>query len=369
MKDPYDVLGVPRDSEANEIKSAYRRLARKYHPDVNPNDPTAEEKFKEIGEAYSILSDPEKKNRFDRTGSADENPDPFFGGSGGFGDIFEMFFGGGGFSSQRQRRQGRDGEDLRADVEITLSEVVTGTHKDIAVRRMAQCSECNGTGSEGGAPPVQCPHCQGSGSITQTRNTFIGTVRTSSPCPHCGGVGSTISSPCSKCRGQGLVREESRVSVTIPPGVEEGSTMHLPGQGSEGTGYGRPGDLYVVLHVKEDARFERDSRNLITRVNITFVQACLGDDIVVPGVDGEYELHVSAGTQPGEVQAIRDGGLPPLHGGKRGDLLVIVQVTVPDRLGTEEIDLLKQFAELRGEPIPDTSSHSIFGNLFGKKKK
>jgi molecular chaperone DnaJ len=369
QKDPYDVLGVPRDASQDEIKSAYRRLARKHHPDVNPNDPTAEETFKEVGEAYSILSDPDKRNRFDRYGSVEEQQDPFFGG-GGISDIFEMFFGGANVGNQRQRKMGRDGEDLRADVELTLSEVITGIHKDIKIRRMAQCGDCNGTGSEGATPPVTCATCKGAGQVSQTRNTFIGTVRTSTMCPTCGGAGSTITSPCKTCNGQALVQEETRVAVSVPAGVDDGATMHLPGQGSEGTGYGRPGDLYVVLHVKEDSRFERDGRNLITNLSITFAQAALGDKVTVPGVDTDHDLNIPAGIQPGSALTVRDAGLPPLHGGKRGDLYVIVHVLVPEKLSEAEAKHLKEFAEMRGERIPEGEhSGSILGGIFGKKKK
>ena len=366
-RDPYEVLGVPQDATADEIKAAYRRLARKHHPDVNPNDPHAEDAFKEVGEAYSILSDPDRRANFDRFGTTDEVPDQFFGG-GGLGDIFEMFFGAPG-QANRQRRAGRDGDDIRADVEVTLQEVVTGVHKDIAVPRMSQCGACGGSGSEGGVAPETCPTCRGQGQVSQTRNTFIGTVRTSATCPTCGGAGSTIKNPCSSCKGRGLLKETARVSVAIPAGVESGATMHLPGQGSDGTGYGRPGDLYVVLSVKKDPKFERDGRNLVTRLPLTFAQAALGDTVAVMGVDQEYDMDVPPGTQPGAVLGVRDGGLPPLHGGKRGDLLVVAVVAVPDKLSEPQADLLKQFAQMRGEKIPEgPQSGGILGGLFKKKK-
>jgi len=366
-RDPYEVLGVPRDASADEIKTAYRRLARKHHPDVNPNDPHAEEAFKEVGEAYAILSDPDRRANFDRFGTTDEVPDPFFGG-GGFGDIFEMFFGAAG-QAGRQRRMGRDGDDIRADVEVALQEVVTGVHRDVQVQRMSQCSACGGSGSEGGVAPETCATCRGQGQISQTRNTFIGTVRTSTPCPTCGGAGTVVKTPCSKCGGRGLLRETARVSVAIPAGVESGATMHLPGQGSDGTGYGRPGDLYVVLSVRQDPRFERDGRNLVTRFKLTFAQAALGDVVSVQGVDQEYDMEVPPGTQPGAVLGIREGGLPPLHGGKRGDLLVVAAVEVPTKLSEQESEHLKQFAALRGERIPQSPEPGgILGGLFKKKK-
>jgi molecular chaperone DnaJ len=367
-RDPYEVLGVPQDATPDEIKSAYRRLARKHHPDVNPNDPHAEETFKEVGEAYSILSDPEKRSRYDRFGTAEESPDPFFGSGGGFGDIFEMLFGAQ-MQGPRQRRMGRDGEDIRADVELTLGEVVTGVHRDISVNRMSQCDACSGTGSEGGAAPVACKTCGGQGQVSQTRDTFIGTVRTATTCPTCGGAGSTITNPCGKCRGRGLTQETARIGVTIPAGVDSGATMHLPGQGCDGTGYGKPGDLYVVLTVKPDKRYERDGRNLVTRISLTFAQAALGDTVKVEGVDQEFDMEVPAGTQPGAVLGIRDAGLPPLHGGKRGELLVVVNVAVPTKLSDQEVEHLQRFAEMRGEPVPQgQQGGGLLGGLFKKRK-
>ncbi|MFN3683289.1 MAG: molecular chaperone DnaJ [Fimbriimonadaceae bacterium] len=367
MKDPYEVLGVPRDATADEIKSAYRRLARTYHPDVNPNDPTAEEKFKEVGEAYAILSDPEKRARYDRFGTAEEQPvGPFFNGAGGIEDIFEMFFGTG-FQTQNRRR-GRDGEDLRADVTISLSEVVTGTQREVRVRRQSQCPECMGSGSEGGRPPETCAHCRGAGTISQIRQTFIGTVRTSTTCPKCGGAGQVITSPCRRCHGQGLVTENARVSVHIPAGIESGSTIHIPGQGSDGVGMGRPGDLYVVVLVEDDPRFERQGRNLLGYLNLSFPTACLGGEVTVEGLDGPVRLTIPPGTQAGTVLAVSGAGLPPLHGGRRGDLLVEVNVEVPRHLTEEQKRLVRQLDQaLRGE-APPTEEEGFLAKLFRKKK-
>ncbi|MCX7799818.1 MAG: molecular chaperone DnaJ [Fimbriimonadales bacterium] len=364
MRDPYEVLGVPRDASQEEIRSAFRRLARAYHPDVNPNDPSAEEKFKEVGEAYAILSDPQKRARYDRTGSPEEAPvDPFA----NFQDIFEMFFGG--RVGPANRRQGRDGEDLRADVEISLREVVSGAQREVRVRRMSQCPDCMGSGSEAGRPPETCPNCRGAGAVTQIRQTFIGTVRTSATCARCSGTGQVIASPCPKCRGQGLVPEEARVNVHIPPGIRDGDTIHLPGQGSDGTGMGRPGDLYVVVSVEDDPRFERQGRNLLGLLTISYPKAVLGGEVQVEGLDGPVRVAVPPGTQPGTVLTVPGAGLPPLRGGARGDLLVEITVDVPKRLTDEQKRLVRQLEEaLDGQRRSEDDGGGLLAKLFRKRK-
>ncbi len=364
-RDPYDVLGVPRDASQDEIKSAYRRLARRYHPDVNPNDPSAEENFKEIGEANSVLSDPDRRARFDQYGTTDDAPQDFFAG-GGISDLFDMFFGGGG--QQRQRGSGRNGEDLRADVELNLQEVILGAHRELTLQRMAQCDVCNGTGAEPGTTPETCPTCAGQGVVGQVRQTMIGTVRTTVTCPTCRGVGSQIKTPCEKCHGRGLVAEAARISVAIPPGVENGATMHMPGQGNDGTGGGRPGDLYVVLEVKEDKRFQRQGQTLFTTLDLTFAQASLGDSLEFQGVDSVLHLDVPAGTQPGERMAIKGVALPPLHGGRRGDLIVALNVKIPRKVNEAQAALIKELAEVSGEPIPKGEPGGLLSGLFKKKK-
>lgn len=366
MRDPYEVLGVSSDATQDDIKSAYRRLARRYHPDVNPGDHEAEEKFKDIGQAYAVLSDPEKRARFDRFGTVEEQPQVHF--EGGFQDLFDMFFGGAEAGRGRNRSE-RDGDDMRSDIEITLGEVVVGVEKTISYGRHVRCRECGGTGSEGGSPPERCAKCNGQGVMHQLRQTFIGTVRTSVTCATCGGSGTVIKNACRNCRGQGLQVEESSTSVRIPPGVTDGLTVHVPGKGSEGTGRGRTGDLYVVLHVVADPRFERSGMNLLTGVNLTFAQASLGDEITVEGVDSDYDVEIPKGTQPGSVLKIEGAGLPPLHGGRRGDLLLQVNVTVPQNLSEAEESLIRQFAELRGEPSPKGAPEGFLGGLFGKGKK
>lgn len=364
--DPYDVLGVPRDASQDEIKSAYRRLARRYHPDVNPNDPEAEEKFKEIGEANSILSDPDRRARYDQYGTTDEQmSDPF--GGGGIGDIFDLFFGAG-MGQSRGRSNVRQGEDLRAEVELTLKEVIVGAHRDLDLQRMGQCDRCGGNGAEPPSTPERCPTCQGQGVVGQVRQTIIGSVRTTTTCGTCMGQGVVIKQPCTKCKGRGLVGEHARVSISIPPGVEHGATMHVPGQGNDGVGGARPGDLYVYLEVKDDRRFQRQGQTLFTTVDLTFAQAALGDSITIQGVDDDVELTVPAGVQPGERVSVRGAGLPPLHGGRRGDLIVGLNVVIPKKLNEAQASLIKELAEVSGETVPKGEPGGLLGGLFKKKK-
>lgn len=364
MRDPYEVLGVPRDASQDEIRSAFRRLARAYHPDVNPNDPSAEEKFKEVGDAYAVLSDPEKRARYDRTGSPEEPPfDPFA----NLQDLFSAFFGGG--IGQAHRRQGRDGEDLRADVTISLREVITGAQREVRVRRKSQCPDCMGSGSESGKPPERCPNCRGAGAVTQIRQTFIGTVRTSTTCARCSGTGQVIESFCRRCQGEGLIPEEARVNVSIPPGIRDGDTIHLPGQGSDGTGMGRPGDLYVVVSVEEDSRFERQGCNLLGILKISYPRAVLGGEVEVDGLEGPVRVVIPPGTQPGSVLTVAGAGLPPLRGGARGDLLVEITVDVPKRLSDEQERLVRQLDEaLEGHRKNEEGGESLLSKLFRKRK-
>ncbi len=369
-RDPYEVLGVSRDASADDIKSAYRRLARRYHPDVNPDDPSAEDKFKEVGNAYSVLSDPDKRARFDRFGTTDDGPsDPFFGGGGAnFGDLFDIFFGGGAQGAGR-RMNGRDGEDVRVDIEVTLLDVLNGTEREIAVDRSAICSECTGTGVEGGKQPETCPTCKGQGAVATVRNTFIGQVRTTAPCGNCSGQGTLIKDPCHQCKGRGVVPETAKITIKVPPGFEDGATMHVPGQGSDGTGVGRPGDLFVVLNLKPDRRFERRGQTLFTLLNVTFAQAALGDSVEIEGLEGTVSIELPAGTQPNTQIPSKAQGLPPLHGGRRGDLVVQVNLKVPQKLNDAQTKLLREFAEVSGEAIPKgTDKGGLLGGIFGKKR-
>jgi len=365
-RDPYEVLGVARNASPEEIKSAYRRMARKHHPDVNPDDPAAEERFKEVAEANSILSDPQRRARFDQYGTADEIPQEQYGAN--IGDLFDMFFGGAGQSQGRPRR-GRDGEDVRADLEITLGEVLTGVQTDVQVRRMAECDSCHGSGVEGGGQPDTCPTCKGQGMVSQVRNTFGIQMRTSAPCPTCHGSGVQIKNPCHKCRGQMVVPETATITVNVPPGVETGARMQIPGQGSDGVGEGRQGDLYVFLSVKDDGRFERHGQTLVTNLDVSFAQAALGDQIQIEGVDETVGITIGAGTQPGTHVTVKGMGLPALHGSRRGDMVVRIQVRVPTKLSEAQVKLIKELAEVSGDGIPKGEDHKgLLGGLFGKKK-
>jgi len=372
-RDPYEVLGVARGAAADEIKSAYRRLARRFHPDVNPDDPTAEDKFKEIGEAYAILSDPQKKERFDRYGHSDEQGGggDFFGAAagtgGGFGDLFDMFFGGNG--QQGGARKGRDGDDLRLDLHLTLTDVLKGVEREVEIDRLAECDKCKGNGTKDGNAPPACPTCKGQGVVGSVRSTFIGQVRTTSPCPTCRGEGAVITEKCEKCNGRRVVPKKERVKLNVPPGFDAGATMHLPGQGNDGWGLGRPGDLYVVLGVEDDPRFDRHGQTLYTSLSLSFAQAALGDHIEIDGLDSAVELEIASGTQPGTRISVKNAGLPPLHGGRRGDLVVNVTVKVPEKISEAEAKLIRELAELRGEPIPKgPEKGGLLGGLFGKKR-
>jgi molecular chaperone DnaJ len=368
-RDPYEVLGVARGASADEIKSAYRRLARRYHPDVNPNDPEAEEKFKEVGEAYSIISDPDKRARYDQFGTTDDMPSDPFGGMGGMSDLFDMFFGGMGQQQGGRRRQGRDGQDIQTQVELTLKDVITGVDRSVQIDRDTECKSCHGTGAEGGKQPETCPTCKGQGAVSAVRNTFIGQVRTSTTCPTCSGQGTIVKDPCHTCRGVGLTSERETVNLKIPPGVDDGATMHLPGQGGEGTGAGRPGDLYVVLRVAADKRFERRGQTLFTGIDLTFAQASLGDELEIEGVDDTLPLRIESGTQPGTQIVLKGAGMPPLHGGRRGDLVVEARVKIPTKLNEAQVKLIKELAEVSGEAVPKGVDKSGFlGGLFSKKK-
>ncbi len=367
--DPYEVLGVAKGASPDEIRTAYRQLARQYHPDVNPDNPRAEETFKTVNEAYGILSDPEKRERFDRTGSVEEQPAEGFFNEGGIADIFEAFFGGGGVRTGR-KSTGRDGEDLQVELYLTLNDVLTGATKAVTYRRMARCGECNGTGAKGGARPDKCPNCGGSGMVSRLQNTFIGAVRTSTTCPTCNGSGEVVKEPCKACHGRGLSVEEVEQQLNVPAGVDTGSRMRVAGRGSDGVGTGRSGDLYVMLVVHDDPRFERDGSDLHAALDLTFAQAAIGDTVEAEGLEGLIEVEVSPGTQPGSEIRLRGHGLPRLHGGPKGDLVMHVRVAVPNKVSEAQQKLLREFAELGGEPIPKgPPAGSFLGGIFKGKAK
>ncbi len=371
MKDPYEVLGVSRTASADDIKSAFRKLARKFHPDVNPNNADAEDKFKEINTAYEVLSDPEKRARFDQFGSADgPNPGDFFGGggagAGGFGDIFDMFFGGA--AGAQRGRATRDGEDIATSVQLSLKDVLASAEREVTFRRSATCDSCKGTGAEGGAPRETCSTCGGAGQVTRVQQTFIGAVRTSTTCPTCSGVGTLVKNHCRTCRGSGQTPKEATLTVKIPAGVEDGMTIRIPGKGGAPGPGGVSGDLYVKVHVEEDEHFERDGTELGTGMNITMVQAALGHEIEIEGLSESLTLRIPAGTQPGKVFNFRGAGVPPLHGGQRGDLHVQINVMIPQGVTEAQAKLLREFAELAGEESAREAHGGFLEGLFKWKR-
>lgn len=365
QRDPYEVLGISRDASADEIKTSFRKLARQYHPDVNPGDPSAEEKFKEIGNAYSVLSDPEKKDKFDRYGVTDDQPSGAdFMQGGGIGDLFDMFFG---QSTGGGSRRGFDGESIGIEQKLTLGEVLTGIEKKVKYRRFEACSSCNGTGAEGGAQPEKCPNCKGSGSVSRIANTILGQMQTRTTCPNCRGTGRIVKNPCATCNGRRVEMKDAEETIQIPAGIESGQQLQLSGKGHTGLDGGRRGDLYVQFEVEEDARFHRDGQNLITELTVSFVQASLGDEVKIEGVDKEYDLTIARGTQPGQELKLRGAGLPSLRGTRRGDLIVMVQVEVPRHLNSDQEKAIRALADVFHESQPKHGSHSILGGLFGKK--
>ncbi len=372
--DPYAVLGVPRDATPDQIKSAYRKLARQYHPDVNRDDPGAEEKFKEVSQAYAVLSDADKRRHYDQYGVTEDQPGPghagdFMSGA-GFGDIFEAFFGGAAGGAQRNRRPGyREGEDLRAEAVVSLREVLTGVERTLRYKRERVCRTCHGNGTADGSQPSVCPNCKGQGVVVRVAQTLLGSMRTQTTCPTCNGTGQQIKDPCRTCHGRKTEVSDSEVTVSVPAGVESGMTLRASAQGNEGLGGGRTGDLFVVIDVTDDPRFDRDGQNLRTAVDLTFAQAAMGDTLEIEGLDGLIEVGVPPGTQPGDVLRIRGEGLPRLQGGTRGDMLVEANVVVPTKLSDAQIALLAEFAEVSGEPVPKGSGKEGFlGGLFKKKK-
>lgn len=363
-KDYYDVLGVSKTATADEIKKAYRKLARQYHPDVNKDNPEAAEKFKEASEAYSVLSDEQKRAQYDQFGhAAFENGGA--GGAGGFGgfegfggfggggmeDIFDMFFGGQGRGSRGSNAGPQRGADLRFDLEITFEEAAFGLEREISLYRDEQCPHCRGNGAEPGSKVETCPECHGSGEIRFTQNTMFGQMTNVRPCPKCHGEGKIISEPCKECRGQGTVKKNKKLKVKIPAGVDNGSRLRVAGEGEAGVKGGPSGDLYVYLYVKPHKFFERDGTTVYCEVPINIVQATLGDEIKVPTLDGQVVMKVPEGTQPGKVLRLKGKGIPSLRNSTRGDQLVRIKVVVPQKLNEKQKDALRKFAEISKDNI------------------
>jgi len=349
-RDYYEILGLPRTASVEEIKAAFRKLARLYHPDVS-QEPNAEEKFKEINEAYGVLSDENKRARYDqfgRAGLGDMGGMPDFA-TMDFGDIFEELFSGFGFSGGGARsRRPRRGRDLQVQVNLAFEEAIFGVEKEIEVTRQEICGTCRGTGSEPGSQPQRCPTCGGRGEVRQVRQTILGSMMQSSPCPACGGRGEVITKPCHTCRGGGQERKTVRKMVSIPAGVDNGNQIRLAGEGEPGQNGGPLGNLFVVLNVHNHKFFKRRENDILLNLDINVAQAVLGAQLPVPTVDGEQTLNIPAGTQPGKVFTLKGKGVPYLRRGGRGDQHVIVNVGIPNKLSKEQRELFEKLAETLG---------------------
>ena len=363
-RDYYEVLGVSKTATQDELKKAYRKLARKYHPDLNKDNPEAAEKFKECNEAYSVLSDEQKRAQYDQFG-----PEAFenggmgggpgaggFGGFGGFGgsgmeDIFDMFFGGQGRGGRSNNVGPQRGADLRYDMEITFEEAAFGVGKEISLKRAERCEHCHGEGAEPGSKVETCPECHGSGYVRFTQNTMFGQMVNERPCSRCHGEGKIISNPCKECGGSGTVKKTKKLKVKIPAGVDNGSRLRVGGEGEAGLKGGPSGDLYVYLYVKPHKFFERDGTTVLCEVPINIVQATLGAEIKVPTLDGQVTMKVPEGTQPGKVMRLKGKGIPSLRGGGRGDQLVRMKVVVPTKLTDKQKDALQKFADISKDNI------------------
>ena len=352
-RDYYEVLGVGRSATNDELKRAFRKLAMQYHPDRNPDDPMAAERFKECSEAYEVLSDPEKRRSYDMFGHAGVTPGAGAGFGGfegfGFGDIFDTFFGGGAAGGRNRRRSTR-GEDLRYDLTISFEEAFTGIEKLIDVPRLVSCETCTGTGAQPGTSTETCGSCGGSGQVRRQAQSIFGAVVNITTCPSCGGEGRILRSPCADCRGQGRRQQQRRLRITIPPGVDTGSQVRLSGEGEAGFRGGPPGDLYVVLRVRPHAQLRRQDQDVIYELRVNMIQAALGDTIEVPTLEGPVEITIPSGTQYGQTFRLPAKGMPSLRGGRRGDEFVTVQIVVPKDLNGEQRALLRKVGGLTGKP-------------------
>lgn len=377
-RDYYEVLGVDKNADKKTIKKAYRKLAMKYHPDVN-HEEGAEEKFKELSEAYGVLSDDEKRKRYDQFGHAGMdgfsqedifnninfedifNGFGFGGGSqGGFGSIFDLF----GFGGESSGPSGR-GQDISQIVELTLEEVASGVSKDLDVRHKKKCPKCNGTRAEPGSSVKTCPQCNGAGQVKQVQNTPLGQFATVSKCPQCNGEGQHVEKPCTECHGSGLKTTTNKISINIPAGVETGTKLHVSGEGDDGIRGAPSGDLYVTIKVLKHDLFRREGQDLFYDLPISYVQACLGDSVDVPTIDGEASLNIPAGTQSGSTFKLRGEGIKSLNWSGKGNLYVKVQVVVPKKLSAKQKEVLKEFADVSGEEISHVKK-GLLDKIFTK---
>ena len=345
-QDHYGTLGVSRDASPDEIKRAYRKLARQYHPDANPGDPAAEERFKEVGRAYEVLSDPDKRRRYDAFGDERAGVGGF-GDFGGISDLFSAFFGGAGASRTRSNR----GEDVLAEVEITLEEAAAGVEREVEVPTLVECAECDGSGAASGTFPSRCADCGGTGEVRHVRRTLLGNVMTAAPCARCNGTGQVIATPCPRCSGAGRIRSVETLTVTIPPGIDDGAQLRVTGRGQAGVRGGRSGDLYVSIFVAPHEVFRRAGDDLGCEVAVPMTVAALGGTAEIPTLEGPEEIEIKPGTQTGEVVRLKGRGMPILRGYGRGQLVALLRVETPTDLDREQAELLAELARLRDEEV------------------
>ena len=371
-RDYYEILGVQKTATDAEIKKAYRKLAKENHPDLHPGDKAAEARFKEINEAYEVLSDSGKRSRYDQFGFAGVDPNygsGGFGGGAGFdfgdlGDIFDSFFGGGFGGGARSRTGPQRGESLRTRLTITFEEAAFGCEKDVSLDRVEECGECRGSGAAPGTSPETCSNCGGSGQVQQRRQTPMGVFATTSPCPRCGGKGKIISTPCKSCGGSGQVRQRKTLKVTIPAGIDNGQIVSLRGQGNAGKNGGPAGDLQIVITVQPHPLFRREGTNVYCDAPITFTQAVLGGELEIPTIDGKVKYDIPEGTQTGTTFRLRGKGIPNVNGRGRGDQFVTVNIETPRNLNREQKEALRKFSESLKE-----RNYEERKGFFGKKPK
>jgi molecular chaperone DnaJ len=368
-RDYYEVLGVAREATDDEIKKAFRGLARELHPDINKHDPAAEEKFKEVAEAYEVLSDHERRaiyDRFGHEGLRTGGYEPSFGAFGDVSDIFEALFGGGDLGGifGGRRRGPQPGRDVAVRARITLAEVLNGTSREFEIEVVDRCERCHGNGAEPGTPIETCPRCEGTGQLQSVARTVFGQVVRTQACDRCGGDGKIPKTPCDQCGGSGYEERARTVTVELPAGIDSGQRVRVAGRGHAGDPGAPAGDLYVLVEVEQDPRFERHGEDLITRLDVPFTDAALGGSLPVPTVTGEEQVEIAAGTQPGAVVRLREQGLPSLRGRhRRGDLHVVMNVLIPSNLSEEQRDLLRQFAESANGDTYELRHEGLFDRI------
>ena len=374
-RDYYEVLGVSKGASEDEIKKAYKKMARKYHPDLNPGDKSAEEKFKEVNEAYEVLSDADKRARYDQYGHAGVDPNFGAGGFGGgfdggfdfgdLGDIFGSFFGGGFGGGRRTNPNApQRGESIRMAVTISFEEAAFGCEKEVTVERYEACDTCHGSGCAPGTSPEVCPDCHGTGTVQVRRQTPMGVFATSSPCPKCGGKGRIIHQPCKDCRGSGMVRKKKTIQASIPAGIDNGQTISIRGQGNAGKNGGPAGDLLITITVRPHELFRREGTSVLCEAPITFTQAVLGAELEIPTIDGKVKYTLPEGTQSGTTFRLKGKGIPSINGRGRGDQYVTVYIETPRNLNKEQKEALKKFAAAMGED--EASGQKPFFKKFKK---